>query len=84
MRQVPIVEEILRSWDPIGVEPGKNWPADEYDRYAPTIVSMVAAGCSVDDLARHLGEVVTDSIGLGSVPEPEHGVAREILAALRP
>ena len=42
MVRVRAVEEILRRWDPIGVEAGKLAPLDEYDRYAPHIVSLVA------------------------------------------
>lgn len=83
MRQVRIVEAILRRWNPIGLEPGEDWPADEYDRYAPPIVTLVAAGCSIDDLARHLAAVSTDSIGRASAPEDEIDFAREIITALR-
>ena len=45
MADIRIAESILRRWDPIGVEPGKFAPADEYDSYAPHIVSMVNSGC---------------------------------------
>ncbi len=57
MRRIALVQEILRGWDPISVDPGNFAPADEYDGYAPHIVSMVAQGCSIDELCRHL-EVV--------------------------
>jgi hypothetical protein len=54
MQQIRTVEEILRRWDPIGVEPGIFAPPDEYDRYAPHIVSMVQNGCTIGELAAHL------------------------------
>ena len=44
--QIRAVEAVLRRWDPIGVEPGISGPADEYDSYAPHIVSMVLGGAS--------------------------------------
>jgi hypothetical protein len=40
LRRISVVEEILRRWNPIG----QLVPADEYDGYAPHIVSMVAQG----------------------------------------
>ena len=32
-------------------------PADEYDGYAPHIVSMISQGCSLDQLCAHLESV---------------------------
>src|SRR5439155_13174662 len=49
-KRISAVQDILKRWDPIGVRPGEVAPADEYDGYAPHIVSMVAGGCSIDDL----------------------------------
>jgi hypothetical protein len=39
-RALSRVEGILRRWDPIGVRPGELAPIDEYDSYAPHIVSI--------------------------------------------
>ncbi len=44
MARVREVQAILRRWDPIGVEPGKEAPADEYDTYAPVPPQNVSEG----------------------------------------
>ena len=81
MALVRVVEQILRRWDPIGVDPGVLAPADEYDSYAPHIVSMLAAGCSVDVLARHLQHIRTDLIGLPANLNRDTQCAIELLAS---
>jgi hypothetical protein len=78
------VEEILRRWDPIGVQPGTVAPADEYDSYAPHIVSMVEGGCTVEELASHLGDVSSKTIGVGSNLKVIATFAAQIIEVLRP
>lgn len=83
MKRVRAVQDILRRWDPIRVAPGEFAPADEYDDYAPHIVSSIAQGCSVEDLAGHLGRLRTVTIGVEADPEGDMTAAREIVEALR-
>lgn len=92
MREVRAVEGILRRWDPIGVQPGTVAPADEYDSYAPHIVSMVKGGCSVEELAAHL-ERLSMGLGPGSPASRAHshefavqivGTLRETITMYRP
>ena len=52
--QLRSIESELRSWDPLGVGPGHHAPADEYDSYAPAIVSLIRRGATVDELASYL------------------------------
>jgi hypothetical protein len=77
------VQAILRRWDPIGVQPGELAPADEYDSYAPHIVSMVAQGCSREQLRAHLGTLRTDTIGVGEHRQKDSEIAGEIMEAIR-
>ena len=88
MAAIGLVEALLREWDPIGVEPGTVAPLDEYDSYAPTIVSMVTGGCAVDGLAAHLEHIATAHMGLKrSTPESQaHSLnaAAKMIRALRP
>ena len=65
MADIRAAQHILRLWDPIGVEPGREAPADEYDSYAPHIVSMVRSGCTTEDLTSHLDHLATEIMGLG-------------------
>ena len=34
-RRIATVQEILRRWDPIRMQPGTSGPRGEYDAYAP-------------------------------------------------
>jgi hypothetical protein len=55
-RDLAAVQEVLRRWDPIGVFPNcDDGPAgDEYDSYAPQILSALYAGRSMEELADQL------------------------------
>ncbi|MEX2088703.1 MAG: hypothetical protein WEB62_02990 [Bacteroidota bacterium] len=83
MDRVAKVQEILRRWDPIGVQLGELAPADEYDSNAPHIVSMVAQGCSREQLCAHLGTSRTDTMGVGENRERDWEFAGEIIEAVR-
>jgi hypothetical protein len=88
MADVRLVQAILRRWDPINVEPGVVAPADEYDSYAPHIVSMVKGGCTAEVLGTHLEHLASETMGLG----PSNPLSRadslkfaaEIVVTLRP
>jgi len=88
MDDIRIVQAILRLWDPIGVEPGVAAPIDEYDSYAPDIVSKVRNGCTIEALARHLEYLGCEVVGLGPSSETSRAYsatfAAQIVNALRP
>lgn len=73
------VEEVLRRWDPIGVARGDLAPADEYDSYAPHVVSLLSGGTSVTELAGHLEHVRTVTIGLAADPARDTKCAEELI-----
>jgi len=83
MDRVAKVQEILRRWDPIGIQPGEIAPADEYDSYAPHIVSMVAQDCSRDLLSAHLEALRKDIIGVEPDRKTDWEIADEIIKATR-
>ncbi len=66
LSEISVVADILRHWDPINVQPGTVGPADEYDSYAPHIVSMVKSGCTIEQLAAHLDHLCVEKMGLGT------------------
>jgi hypothetical protein len=78
-----LVEGVLRRWDPVGVQPGRFAPADEYDSYAPKIVSMVESGCSADALVAHLEHLSVDTMGVGSNLRSSTKFAAEIFRTLQ-
>lgn len=83
MEAVRQVEQHLRAWDPIGVMVGEDSPVDEYDSYAPHIVSLLASGTSKTELAAHLEHIRTVTIGLPADPSRDLKCAEEILASWR-
>jgi hypothetical protein len=78
------VADLLRRWDPIGVLPGREGSANEYDAYAPQIVSLVTKGCDLNEVAAHLSHVRTQIIGVDENVAADQEMAGEILSALRP
>ena len=58
------VEQALwKDWDPIGVH-AMGGPRDEYDSYAPTVLRMLLAGTTEEDLVTHLHAIETEQMGL--------------------
>lgn len=82
MEQVRQVEAILRSWNPIGILPAADGPADEYDSYAPHIVSVVQRGNSLAQLVIHLHHLRTETMGLPANMELDKETAEEIIRAI--
>jgi hypothetical protein len=76
-KRISIVQEILRQWDPIGVRPGEGAPADEYDSYAPHLVSMVRRNCSVDQLCGALENIRVQTLGVGADPTRDRGLVNQ-------
>jgi hypothetical protein len=76
------VEQALwEDWDPIGVR-AMGGPSDEYDSYAPTILRMLLAGATEEELVVHLYAIETEQMGLGGGQRP-YGAARALLRLAR-
>ena len=80
--QDSIRQVLFRDWDPIGVNSNPNL-VDEYDSYAPQIVSMVESGCSSDALVAHLEHLSVHTIGVGSNVRASMKFAAEIIRTLQ-
>ena len=83
MKRIETVQDILRRWDPIGIQPGKFGPKDEYDSYVPRLVSLVAEGCSLEQLSDHLSAIRTGDMGITADLSRDREIAAEILRAWR-
>lgn len=81
--KVRTVEGILRRWDPVGVQPGRFAPADEYDSYAPQIVSLVESGCTAEALSAHLEQLSIQTFDVGSDMRKSAKFAAEIVRTLQ-
>lgn len=79
--RLEIVRTALRKWDPIGVHP--EWPdcpaKDEYDPYAPPILSMLMRGADEADLIDHLRAIRTNLMGLTGDYFPDETTARGLV-----
>ena len=82
MARIHVVEAILRRWDPMDLAPGEFAPKDEYDSYAPHIVSLVAQGCSVEELIGHLRTLRLAMVCMRDREEHDTEIATEIIARL--
>lgn len=59
------VLEMLREWDPIGVDPNNTPGAfDEYDSYSGWVVTMLDRDASADEIAEGLRRLAIDHMGL--------------------
>jgi hypothetical protein len=82
MVQIRAVQEILRRWDPMDLAPGEFAPKDEYDDYAPHIVSLVSQGISVEHLLNHLQKLRIGMVCMRDKTQGDKDIAREIIAVL--
>jgi len=57
---------LRREWDPIGRGKVDDLPDDEYDSYAPQVVSLIEAGASDNAIADYLRELEGETIGVAS------------------
>src|SRR5437868_5785616 len=77
-----LVRTSLREWDPIGVFP--NWPdspaRDEYDSYAPHIVTMLSSAATWEEIARELTRIRTEPIGLPANSDRDVKVAKHLVS----
>jgi hypothetical protein len=83
LAKIRAVEASLRQWDPIGVRPREMAPADEYDSYAPHIVSLVEKACTVAELAAHLRDLRVKSMVCFENHEADRTTAARIIDELR-
>jgi hypothetical protein len=68
--QLEQVRRILwLDWDPIGVNDTPE-AYGEYDSYADSVLGKILHGATAAELDLYLGEIETDSMGLGSSPAP--------------
>lgn len=75
------VQEILfREWDPIGINDNELC-RDEYDSYAPVICRWLQAGIDESQLAAHLSQIQTESMGMSVTDNAlHHRIARRLIA----
>lgn len=72
---VELVKAVLRRWDPIGVV-----PEDEYDSYAPQLLSLLYAHCPKAEMADRLEALRTVTMGLPAARRRDEEIADELLA----
>ena len=76
------VRKILARWDPLGVIDSleeDGLPPDEYDSYAPAILTMLRGGATQDAIVQHLRLIQVRSMGLASSPDHDRWIADQLL-----
>ncbi len=82
-QRLKYIEQILfNDWDPIGIN--DDFVAfDEYDGYAPKIMSMYFNGGFTEDaIIKYLLEVETQNMGLSGDKEKARKVAKKLVSSL--
>ena len=67
-KDIEVVKDALRDWDPIGIIPElvkSGLPPSEYDGYAPHVLGMLQRGCSLDEISEFLEYTSEETMGLG-------------------
>jgi len=73
------VDEILYyKWDPIGVS-DSDWARDEYQSYLPRVFAYALENKSPDPIAKYLGVVTTENMGLSLAAAHDRKIAELIL-----
>jgi hypothetical protein len=76
--QIRRVSAALREhWDPIGGGQMPDLPADEYENYAPHIITLIREGADDFKLVAHLREL--ERVAMGLRPSP----ADDLLSVVR-
>lgn len=78
--QLRVIEDFLRTWDPIRVIASPDGRLDEYDTYAPQILGKLQAGVDANALAQHLHELATREMGVCGDVARELNLAQALLA----
>jgi hypothetical protein len=78
------VQEVLREWDPIGVEPNKNLGCfDEYDGYAGQIMNLLNEQADIQDMVDWLCGIVLKHMGMSDFRSTLEPRTRELMEGLR-
>jgi hypothetical protein len=73
-----IDEVLFYKWDPIGISDG-DWARDEYQSYLPRVFAHAMESDSPEPIAKYLGVVSTESMGLSAAPEHDLNIAQMII-----
>ncbi|MBV8896751.1 MAG: DUF4262 domain-containing protein, partial [Acidobacteriaceae bacterium] len=81
-RDIELVRKVLRRWDPIGLSHGRGGdPAvDEYDGYAPQILSLLYRSASQKVIPSHLEILRTEQMGMPPLRSRDEDIAEELQA----
>lgn len=78
--RVATVARLLREWDPLSISDFA--PEDEYDSYAPPLVTLVAEGANELQVAQYLSQVQRERLGVPETPAENIVFAKRIVEAI--
>lgn len=81
-RDVALVKAVLRRWDPIGVlaDHPESPARDEYDSYAPQLLSVLYAGAPLSEVVDRLEHLRVQHMGLAARRFRDERIAQELIA----
>lgn len=84
-RDVAVVQEELRFWDPIGILRGprplvEKGSHDEYDQYAPEVLRMLQRGATAREIQLHLNGIPTGLMELKADPVRDRETVDRLVA----
>ena len=72
-----IHDVLTAEWDPVGVG-DESAARDEYDSYIPVIYRLLKENAADEKIARHLEQIETEWIGVGTNHEKRLYIARRL------
>lgn len=81
-REVEVVKEVLRKWDPLKIIGGlaeTGFPPVEYDKYAFDILDMLKKGHGKHEIAKHLGFIQTNHLDIRVTEFWNNKISKELI-----
>lgn len=66
------LRDLWNQFDPIGIRPGVDAPADEYESYVGPLMRLLEQNAPAEQLAAYIAECVFGTMGLSKTPEDQH------------
>lgn len=79
IRMFDIVRSELNKVDPMGLEPDKSCPIDEYNPETERVLAKIKDGMDYVELAKHIGAIFTEMFGKDFSEEMFYDCAKNIL-----
>jgi len=80
---IEYIQAILRTWDPIGLfsaQAEERGPVNEYDSYAPQLVTLLRSGATAAKIQERLSEIRTKNMGLPESLKKDKLISEQLIS----